>query len=52
VLVISHDRYFLNRCVERIVELDDGALVDYPGDYTYYAEQIDLRGFPKPRRSK
>lgn len=38
VLVISHDRYFLNRCVERIVELDDGALVDYPGDYTYYAE--------------
>ena len=38
VLVISHDRYFLNRCVERIVELDDGALVDYPGDYTYYLE--------------
>ncbi len=38
VLVISHDRYFLNRCVERIVELEDGALTEYPGDYTYYVE--------------
>jgi ATP-binding cassette subfamily F protein 3 len=39
VLVISHDRYFLDRVVDRIVELDDGALTEYPGDYTYYAEK-------------
>ena len=39
VLVISHDRYFLDRVVERVVELEDGALTEYPGDYTYYAEQ-------------
>ncbi|MDF1512313.1 MAG: ABC-F family ATP-binding cassette domain-containing protein [Anaerolineae bacterium] len=39
VLVISHDRYFLNRIVDRIVELEDGALTTYNGDYTYYAEQ-------------
>ena len=39
VLVISHDRYFLDRVVERIVELEDGTLAEYPGDYTYYAEQ-------------
>ena len=39
VLVISHDRYFLDRIVERIVELNDGALTDYSGDYTYYAER-------------
>jgi ATP-binding cassette subfamily F protein 3 len=38
VLVISHDRYFLDRVVDRIVELDEGALTEYPGDYTYYAE--------------
>ncbi len=38
VLVISHDRYFLNRVVERVVELEDGALTEYLGDYTYYAE--------------
>jgi len=39
VLVISHDRYFLNRVVECIVELDEGALTEYPGDYTYYVEK-------------
>ncbi|MBN1657697.1 MAG: ABC-F family ATP-binding cassette domain-containing protein [Anaerolineae bacterium] len=39
VLVISHDRYFLDRVVDRIVELQNGALTEYPGDYTYYAEQ-------------
>jgi len=39
VLVISHDRYFLDRVVERVVELEDGALTEYPGDFSYYAEQ-------------
>ncbi|MGC9394786.1 MAG: ribosomal protection-like ABC-F family protein [Anaerolineae bacterium] len=39
VLVISHDRYFLNRIVDRIVELEDGSLTEYAGDYTYYAQQ-------------
>jgi ATP-binding cassette subfamily F protein 3 len=39
VLVISHDRYFLNRVVDRIIELDEGALTEYPGDYTYYGEE-------------
>jgi ATP-binding cassette subfamily F protein 3 len=43
VLVISHDRYFLNRVVDRIVELQDGALVEYPGDYTYYLEESRRR---------
>ncbi|MEZ4859809.1 MAG: ABC-F family ATP-binding cassette domain-containing protein [Caldilineaceae bacterium] len=36
VLVISHDRYFLDRVVNRIVELKDGALVDYVGNYSDY----------------
>ena len=39
VLVISHDRYFLNRIVDRIEELEDGTLTGYNGDYTYYSEQ-------------
>lgn len=38
VLVISHDRYFLNRMVNRIVELEDSFLTNYNGDYTYYTE--------------
>lgn len=36
VLVISHDRYFLDRVVNRIVELQDGALVAYVGNYSDY----------------
>jgi ATP-binding cassette subfamily F protein 3 len=36
VLVISHDRYFLDRVVERIVELDEGALTKYLGGYSDY----------------
>jgi ATP-binding cassette subfamily F protein 3 len=39
ILVISHDRYFLDRVVDRVVELEDGVLVEYAGDYSYYAEQ-------------
>ncbi len=36
VLVISHDRYFLDRVVQRIVELDEGALTAYSGGYSDY----------------
>jgi ATP-binding cassette subfamily F protein 3 len=38
VLVISHDRYFLDRVVDQTVVLEEGTLTRYPGDYTYYAE--------------
>jgi len=34
VFVISHDRYFLDRVVDRIVELDEGALTEYIGAYS------------------
>jgi len=36
VLVISHDRYFLDRVVSRVVELDQGALKEYAGNYSDY----------------
>ncbi|MBE0635520.1 ABC-F family ATP-binding cassette domain-containing protein, partial [Candidatus Bipolaricaulota bacterium] len=42
VLVISHDRYFLDRAVDRIVELKDGKLVEYSGGYSEYAEKTGL----------
>jgi len=38
-LIISHDRYFLNRIADRVVELEDGSLTEYAGDYTYYAQK-------------
>ena len=43
VLVISHDRYFLDRVVDRIVELKDGKLVNYSGGYSEYAGEVGLR---------
>ncbi|HKZ70462.1 MAG TPA: ABC-F family ATP-binding cassette domain-containing protein [Anaerolineales bacterium] len=39
VLVISHDRYFLDRTVNRIVELESGVLTEYAGGYSDYAEK-------------
>ena len=36
VLTISHDRYFLDRVVDRVVELADGTLTAYDGGYTDY----------------
>jgi ATP-binding cassette subfamily F protein 3 len=42
VLVISHDRYFLDRVVDRVLELRDGRLTEYTGGYTdYLAERSD-----------
>ncbi len=39
LLMVTHDRYFLDRVVNRIVELDRRQLVMYPGNYTRYLEQ-------------
>jgi len=39
VLVVSHDRYFISRVANKIVEIRDGDLVVYRGDYTYYREK-------------
>jgi ATPase subunit of ABC transporter with duplicated ATPase domains len=36
VLVISHDRYFLDKVVDRVMELRDGRLHEYLGGYTDY----------------
>ncbi|MBB6217643.1 ATPase subunit of ABC transporter with duplicated ATPase domains [Anaerosolibacter carboniphilus] len=39
ILFISHDRYFINKLADRIVELQGGRLVDYLGNYDYYREK-------------
>ncbi|MCD6290921.1 MAG: ABC-F family ATP-binding cassette domain-containing protein [Anaerolineae bacterium] len=38
LLLVTHDRYFLNRIANRIVELDRRQLISYPGNYTRYLE--------------
>lgn len=39
VAVISHDRYFISQVANKIVEIRDGDLVVYAGDYAYYQEK-------------
>ena len=39
VLVISHDRYFLDRTVDRIVELNDAHITEYIGGYSDYVQK-------------
>ena len=36
LLFVTHDRYFVEKMAERIIELADGELVDYHGGYSYY----------------
>ncbi len=43
VLMTCHDRDFMNRVVDRIVEIDGGELVSYSGDYDFYARERALR---------
>ncbi len=43
LLMVTHDRYFLDRVANRIVELDRRQLVSYSGNYTRYLEESDRR---------
>ncbi|WP_418792528.1 ABC-F family ATP-binding cassette domain-containing protein [Phosphitispora sp. TUW77] len=38
LVMITHDRYFLDRMVNRIIELENGRLYSYPGNYSRYLE--------------
>ena len=38
VVVVSHDRYFLDRIVDSIFHIEDGKIKEYPGNYTYFRE--------------
>jgi ATP-binding cassette subfamily F protein 3 len=44
VLVISHDRYFLDRTVNRIILLKEGKAKEYFGTYTDYLEKNGFDG--------
>ncbi len=39
VLYVSHDRYFINRTASRILDLSEGRLINYLGNYDYYLEK-------------
>ncbi len=40
LIVVSHDRYFISQVATKIVEIRDGELVLYQGDYHYYLDKV------------
>jgi len=43
LLMVTHDRYFLERVCNEIIELDEGVLYTYKGNYSYYLDKRDAR---------
>lgn len=43
ILMVTHDRYFLDRVCNHILELDNGTLYTYYGNYSYFLEKRDER---------
>lgn len=39
LVIVSHDRYFLDKLVERVVEIRNGQIIDYPGNYSYFIDK-------------
>ena len=40
VVIVSHDRYFISQVATKIVEIKDGELILYRGDYQYYQDKL------------
>jgi len=43
LLLVTHDRYFLNRIINRILEIDKGHIYSYEGNFEYFLEKKTLR---------
>lgn len=43
VLLISHERYFLNQCINRILEIEEGNINQYHGNYSFYRDEKKKR---------
>ncbi len=43
IVIVSHDRYFLDRVVKKIVESRKGKLIPYAGNYSFYLEEKSMR---------
>ena len=43
LLMVTHDRYFLDRVADRILEVDQGKVYSYPGSYHIYVERKEER---------
>jgi len=43
VLIVSHDRYFLDNLVKRVIEIRNGKIYEYLGNYSYYYEKRQMQ---------
>ncbi len=43
ILMTSHDRDFMNRIITKIIEIDDGDILTYSGDYDFYVREREIR---------
>ena len=50
VVTISHDRYFLDRTITRVIEISDGKAEFYSGNYSFYAIEKEKRYLERMRR--
>jgi len=39
ILIVSHDRFFLDNLITRVIKIRDGQIYDYPGNYSYFIEK-------------
>lgn len=51
LIVVTHDRYFLNRVTNRVFELDKGSLYEYSGNYEMYLEKKAEREINEENRN-
>jgi ABC transport system ATP-binding/permease protein len=49
LLMVTHDRYFLDNVCNKIIELDRGILYNYKGNYSYFLEKKNEREFNEGR---
>ncbi|NLY39098.1 MAG: hypothetical protein GX044_07335, partial [Firmicutes bacterium] len=50
ILAVSHDRYFLHRLSDRVLHLEAGRLVNYPGSYGEYLDSMRRSGKDSPEQ--
>ena len=52
LLIVSHDRHFLDSLAERVLEIRDGKLYDYPGNYSWFLEKREEAQIPEIQNVK
>jgi ATP-binding cassette subfamily F protein 3 len=52
LLLVSHDRYFLDKIISRVVEVKDKNILEYAGNYSYYHEKREKGAEMEPSKKE